>query len=376
MIINFLFHNKNKKGRFLFIIILTLIMSYIWKYNLYLRKLVLSLSFDKEYYLNTYPDVKGKDAINHYLKKGFFEERNPNKLFEVINHSICRIKCTIRAKEVKNLQNPKYYITIAAIFRNEARFLKEWIEFHKLIGVEHFYLFNHLSTDNYLEILEPYIKSGIVELQDITRDPSSLNEWNLIQTSVYHTIAQQVQNEVEWIAFIDLDEFLYPVKEQNLKDLLQKYDSYASLSVNWKIFGTNNIPKIPRDKLLIETLLKSSLDKDLHVKTIVKPRYVKKFLNPHFATLKKGYCQVTENFQYFMGSFAPTLTFREIRINHYWSRDLEFFNNTKLKRKHLADIELNLLLQSDQNFSKHHDDSILRFLKPLRKAIFHSSNFY
>ncbi|MGC1878452.1 MAG: glycosyltransferase family 92 protein [Rhabdochlamydiaceae bacterium] len=41
-----------------------------------------------------------------------------------------------------------FEVSVATIFRDEARFLKEWIEFHKLIRVEHFYLYNHRSQDN------------------------------------------------------------------------------------------------------------------------------------------------------------------------------------------------------------------------------------
>src|SRR5436190_22744853 len=57
----------------------------------------------------------------------------------------------------------QYNLAVCAMFQNEARFLKEWLEFNILIGVEHFYLYNNYSTDNYLEILQPYIDAGIVD---------------------------------------------------------------------------------------------------------------------------------------------------------------------------------------------------------------------
>jgi hypothetical protein len=52
---------------------------------------------------------------------------------------------------------PKYYLSVGAIFRNEARFLPEWIEYHRLHGVDHFYLFNNLSEDDYKAALKPYV---------------------------------------------------------------------------------------------------------------------------------------------------------------------------------------------------------------------------
>ncbi len=66
---------------------------------------------------------------------------------------------------------PKHYVSICAIFRDEAPFLEEWIEYHRMIGVEHFYLYNHLSADHYYEVLRPYIQEGIVELKDWPIEP-------------------------------------------------------------------------------------------------------------------------------------------------------------------------------------------------------------
>ena len=34
-----------------------------------------------------------------------------------------------------------YDLAVAAIFKDEARYLKEWLDYHLLAGVEHFYLY-------------------------------------------------------------------------------------------------------------------------------------------------------------------------------------------------------------------------------------------
>ncbi len=59
-----------------------------------------------------------------------------------------------------------YELGAACIFKDCASLLKEWIEYHRMVGVEHFWLYNNSSTDNYAEILKPYIKEGIIELFD------------------------------------------------------------------------------------------------------------------------------------------------------------------------------------------------------------------
>ena len=55
-------------------------------------------------------------------------------------------------------------LSICAVFRNEAPYLREWIEFHRIVGVEKFFLFNNRSEDDYKSVLTPYIESGLVEL--------------------------------------------------------------------------------------------------------------------------------------------------------------------------------------------------------------------
>ena len=49
-----------------------------------------------------------------------------------------------------------YILSIGAIFKNEAPYLKEWIEHYLARGVDHFYLINDNSDDNYLKILNQY----------------------------------------------------------------------------------------------------------------------------------------------------------------------------------------------------------------------------
>lgn len=91
----------------------------------------------------------------------------------------------------------EYNLSICMIFQNDAPYLKEWIEFHRLQGVDHFYLFNNLSTDNYQEILDPYIKEKVVTLFDWPHQSSNVQEWDQIQVWAYNAgfnVAKYQQN--------------------------------------------------------------------------------------------------------------------------------------------------------------------------------------
>lgn len=231
---------------------------------------------------------------------------------------------------------PKYYLSICAIFRNEARFLKEWIEFHRMIGVEHFYLFNHLSEDHYEEILKPYVKKGIVEFFEWPYEPKNHKQWNKIQCNAYNKILKERKKETFWLAVIDTDEFILPLKTQNLKEFLKEYEPFGGLAINWQLYGTSNIYHIPKDQPLLGSLIYKApqdFEKNIFVKTIFQPKKVKKMTQPHFCKYKNPHFHVTENKTIFpKKSFTNFVSVQRIRINHYTYRDEEFFYSEKQRR--------------------------------------------
>lgn len=123
----------------------------------------------------------------------------------------------------------KYSVSIIAIFKNEAKYLKEWIEFHKLIGIEHFYLYNNNSEDNYKNVLKKYVEDGIVTLIDWHKDQAQLE--------CYNDGINRFRNESEWIAFIDIDEYIIPNSTNNIFDFLNKFNDKPAVVAYWKYFG-------------------------------------------------------------------------------------------------------------------------------------------
>jgi hypothetical protein len=279
----------------------------------------------------------------------------------------------IQTEKVELLENPKYYLALTSVFRNEARFLKEWIEFYKLMGVEHFYLYNRLSEDNYMQVLEPYIQSGLVDLTQLTYEPKNAVEWrSLVQNKAYLNASIAVKNEVEWLICLDADEFIYPLDDVNLRNVLRRYDDYASLSLHFRNFLSCGVQKIEDGELMIEKLLMAKGGLDEWVKTIVKPRYVAGFSSAHYPDLKNGYVQVRENYELFHGHINKNPIMDIIAINHYKYRDLEFFNSVKLSRISVAGNEFrkNFFMNENKCDKAVYDDKILKFAPLLRDAVF------
>lgn len=229
-----------------------------------------------------------------------------------------------------------HYLVVTAIFKDESRFLREWIEFYKVLGVEHFYLYNNLSDDDYLSVLTPYVKRGEIDLIEWPFKAENIQEWNQIQCSAYKDALSRYGDETVWMAFLDTDEFLFPLQEDSLNTFLKEFEPYGSVSINWQCYGHNFKDKLLPNELLIEAMkckAETNQTGHLHVKSIVKPEAVLAITNPHYCKMKPGFSQVTTDKTPFTGPFSPTIDIRKARINHYWTRDIDFMENVKIKRQ-------------------------------------------
>ena len=266
----------------------------------------------------------------------------------------------------------EHELAVCAVFRDEAPYLKEWIEFHRLVGVEKFYLYNNLSQDGYREILAPYVKKGIVTLIEWPHDYQDVGRWSGIQCGAYDDCLDKVKGTIRWVAFLDLDEFLFPVQGENLQQFLKDYRKFGAVAVNWQLYGTGGVTKIPEGKLLIEALLykgEVNYKDNCHVKSIVQPLHVQRALGPHnFLFIKKSY-QVNSSKTRFEGPWSPSILVDKIRINHYWSRDEAFFYGVKIPRRQAWQEGLEGVLKRNVEISKVYDDSIVRFAPKLKKRL-------
>lgn len=125
----------------------------------------------------------------------------------------------------------KYRVSLCLIFKNEAPFLKEWLDYHLTIGVDHFYLYNNNSDDNYRDILAPYVADGTVTLIEWPEQNS--------QFKCYNHCYDTYRNESNWISFLDADEFICPKYKNNINDWLKDFDKYPGVMINWILFGTS-----------------------------------------------------------------------------------------------------------------------------------------
>ena len=138
----------------------------------------------------------------------------------------------------------KYKVSLCLFFKDEAPFLKEWIDYHHVIGVDHFYLYNNESSDNFREVLAPYIDQGLVTLIDYPG--------RSVQPSAAKDCWERFRAETNWIGFLDADEFVCPKYKSDIGEWLKEWDKWPSIMIKWVMFGTSGLLKHDFSRLVIE----------------------------------------------------------------------------------------------------------------------------
>ena len=232
------------------------------------------------------------------------------------------------------------YLALCVIFKNEARYLREWVEFHRLVGVDHFYLYENGSDDGYAAVLEPYVREGIVTLTPWPVAPG--------QNAAYTHCTTAYADRAEWIGFVDADEFFF-APGGDLHAALAEFElpDVGGVAVNYVNFGTSGHRETP-DGLVLESYLRragheTALDlpaglrapgldpTDLRnyyplnarISSVVRPARTVRFDIPHYPVYRPGFHAVTENHERIDGAIAQQTSVRKLRMNHYWTKSEE-----------------------------------------------------
>lgn len=223
-------------------------------------------------------------------------------------------------KQMKNDHTlPESYLSVCAIAKNEGPYFKEWIEWHLDKGVEKFYIYDNESTDGTRELLEPYIRSGIVNYK----------YWpgHRQQLAAYDDCLENNRLSSRWIAFIDLDEFIVPVKHASIPEFLKGFESFAAVEINWLIYGSGGRKEKTPGTMMERFRFHSKPDHYLnrHVKSIVNPRRVFTMIGCHEVARISGNTADSHG-QPVKRHFRERKPQQDvIRINHYAVRSYEEF---------------------------------------------------
>lgn len=269
-----------------------------------------------------------------------------------------------RVKKKSKNQSFRYYLSLCASIKDERPYLLEWIEYHRMQGVVHFYLYDNNSADHPQDTLEYYIKKGIVTYLPWPDHPYG-------QLSAYNHCIDQFKTESFWIGFIDLDEFIAPLSTKEITQFLIDYEGTNGLGVNWIIYGSSGRKKKP-EGLTIENYNHHALVDFLdnrHIKIIADPRKIKTIQNQHYFSYLDGSSILDENMSPIPpGPMSEKAHVSKIRINHYFTRSEEEWEKKRLRGRTGGTMRDRQMFSSlDRNEAR--DDVMQQYVQKLRKRV-------
>ncbi|MBO4521331.1 MAG: glycosyltransferase family 92 protein [Alphaproteobacteria bacterium] len=267
------------------------------------------------------------------------------------------IRILFRNKQPKK----KYFLAVCAIFKNEGKFFTEWLNYYLLAGVDHFYLYNNFSDDNYQELLKPYIDKGLVTLID----------WPIPfgQLQAYQDCVQNFSAEANWIGFLDLDEFVVPYETKDIKRWLARYNKFPCVSCYWKMFGSGGIMKENTSRPITEQFFVCG--DFMSYKSFLNTKFVgwlsKKNKSPHFFRFKFFGRVCAEDPLYYSG-LSKKPHHIHAQINHYYCKSYEYFYNKKIKNGAVDKKQKQsmALFFNVENLADHADYRICKYLVELK----------
>ena len=238
-------------------------------------------------------------------------------------------------------------LAICAIAKNEARYLLEWIAYHRLVGVQHFLIFDNESNDGTSEMLERLADRSLIHRVPWPTEPGAAP-----QNAAYAEGLRRLRGQAKWIAFIDLDEFLNPLEGGSVPSIMADYEGAGGLVVPWRIFGSSG-ETAWRDDLVIRRFTHRAEEThpvNGHVKTIARSDCIAQ-VSVHTPILSQG--QLVDEFFIVAGldsdpNVHTVPTARRLVLNHYFGKSWEEWVAKRARGR--ADV---VAIRDDRDFAAH-----------------------
>ena len=289
------------------------------------------------------------------------------KIVKLIPRAYCRLRFAFSGQGGR-----KHELAVVVIVKNEEPYIREWIEYHRLAGISHIYLYDNGSTDKTAEYVRPYADEGFVTM---TYFPG-----RGMQTAAYNDALKKYGKDCRYMAFIDADEFLFSVKPgrklpEVVEEIMKENPKACGLAVNWAMFGSAGFKERPKSGGVLSNYVYRAGPGERGtdcVKTIVRPETVYRYNHPHFPEYMLGGFSVDENGRRAEGSRNPGPEPVRIRVNHYFTKsEEEWIERRKLGK---ADKKDEKDVRTIDEFYRHDnndvfDDSMSAFAAAIEERI-------
>lgn len=131
-------------------------------------------------------------------------------------------------------QNKNMKTLLCCIGRRENDYIREFVEYHKVLGFTNICLYdnNYDGEEDFHDVIGDYISDGYVILKDYRNR-------KVCQLDAYNECYKTYGNEYDWIAFFDIDEFMFVNCNKTLGEYLARpeFNEYDMIHINWLLFG-------------------------------------------------------------------------------------------------------------------------------------------
>lgn len=128
---------------------------------------------------------------------------------------------------------------ICACARDEGLYIEDWVRYHLALGFSKIIIYdNNLPGDSSLpEILREHVKAGRVDIIDARGRTA-------FQLSAYNECLARYRKELDWLACIDVDEFVTLTPESGCTTIGQYLSDARTaradvIYLSWMLFGDN-----------------------------------------------------------------------------------------------------------------------------------------
>ena len=250
-------------------------------------------------------------------------------LIKILVTPYCALKWFVR-RDIPGREG----LAFVLIAKNEATYIKEWLDFHIKQGVSKFIIYDNESTDNFREVLQPYIASGVVIYHTISNKARQIDAYN-IALNTY-------RNQFKYMGFIDGDEFVFVRKNPYcesysiydfIEGFMKAHPNAGALGINWLIFGSSHHEKRPEGGVLENFTMCAEKDFPANclTKYICNPMKILT-TSTHGSFCRKGYYFMNEDGDILDRPKKEEVHFEQIRINHYFCKSKEEYIAIKMKR--------------------------------------------
>jgi hypothetical protein len=278
-------------------------------------------------------------------------------------------------------------LAAVVIVKDEGVYIEEWLEFHRLMGCGHFYVYDNGSRDDTLEILGRYARQGLVTLTPWPRFDRDTGPQIYAYAHALCTYGPQWR----WMTFLDADEFLYPVAADSLTEALRDYDDVPAIAVPWRMFGFSGHETRPAGTVIENYVMRAPFppppeeDELLKVKCIVDPTCVSRVVGVHMFDLNTGarsaFNERKEGVDYKTYKDRKLIADDVFRLNHYFTRSKEDFQRKVVKGSAArpttegdgvpGDLAAERRVKFSEMIERNpiEDRAIQRFVPPLERAL-------